>query len=217
GPYKWHQLVFDAKGELTPKLIEDIQFDDTKGMSKIRRILIELLDIPSIMGEAWPLEIASVKEKCRELIPSRELFLIQLLLNKILNRSAKYLAVAIFAVVARIARTRDEQKRTPSNIYQSKISLRDSFQSDETQKIGVALDGSIFHKHKGYRQNLEDGLFECLQTLDIYRHDGDQWEDGDGQKKKNNISIKLQPTQDGSGVGSGLIASKFGNFKQQQI
>jgi hypothetical protein len=45
-------------------------------MVKIRRIIIESLDIPSLLGEAWPLEISSIKEKARELISTRTLYLI---------------------------------------------------------------------------------------------------------------------------------------------
>lgn len=171
---------------LTPIDIENIQFDDTSDLVAAREFILKYSSVGGVSNTTtssasssssssslptkWVANPADLAK-----ISLHDAQLIRALFTNVITRSARYTAVAIAAVVVRIL---------------------NNVQSVPT--ISVAIDGSIYHKQKGYKEEMQRALDRCLASLASLIG---------GSVPK----VTCVPAQDGSGVGAGIISAVQAN------
>jgi hexokinase len=124
---------WDPNEELQARQIENIQFDYTADLSQTKSVLFQFAP-----KSIQPLS-SSVK------VPFHDLQYVRSLFTAIVDRAARYTALAITCVAIRIVN------------HVSSVATLDA-----------AIDGSIFHKHKGFKEELQRAVNECCVAYRSY-------------------------------------------------
>lgn len=120
---------WDAKNQMTLIEMAMVHHDRTETMNVARGVIVKYV------------EKEGGKKLDPDHIPLKEVLLIRSLFDSIVDRSAKYAALAIGAVVEQIVSGQGQM-----------------------EEIVVAVDGSVFHKYEGYRATIEKTLSSLLTS-----------------------------------------------------
>ncbi|KAK2964985.1 Hexokinase [Blattamonas nauphoetae] len=150
--------------------LENYRWDAKEELTAVEIEIIEYDSTPQLTATRdFICKFGQIPDSDKDKITYHELLLIRSLFHAIVVRSARFAAVALATVVMHIVT-----------------------QNQSLPEIEVAIDGSIYHKHKGYKEELQRFLTESLNSLPL------------GPTPP---LVRCVPTKDGSGLGAGIIAA----------
>lgn len=121
------------------------------------------------MARSFIIRFCEDKSLDKNAIPLHEVVLIRSLFHAIVVRSARYAAVAISTLIQHIVTT-----------------------GEQLEELTVAIDGSVYHKHIGYKEELHASVDKCCKSL---------------MMGPTPPEVHVVGTQDGSGLGAAIIAA----------